>query len=82
MEHIKRALFSEQGMKTVNALFLLSLLFRNSGLILIAYTVWIAYLLYGIRTTSSGAVKAVYTAFSLFAAVMIVINAVFLVKGL
>jgi hypothetical protein len=82
MVKIKNALFSEQGMKIVNTLFLLSLLIRNSGIILIAYIVWTAYLIYGIRTTLSKTIKAVYFAFSMFAAAMIVINAVLLAKSL
>ena len=82
MEKIKNALFSERGMKIVNALFFLSLLFRNSGIIYIAYIVWIAYLTYGISTTSSKVVKTVYFAVSIFATAMIVINLVFLVRSL
>lgn len=79
---IKNALFSERGMKIVNVLFFLSLLFRNRGIILIAYTVWIAYLIYGIRTTSSKAVKTVNFVLFIFAATMIVINLVFLFRSL
>ena len=41
MVKIKNALFSERGMKIVNALFFLSLLFRNRGIIFIAYIIWI-----------------------------------------
>ena len=81
MVKIKNALFSERGMRIVNALFFLSLLFRNSGIIFIAYIVWIAYLIYGIRTTSSKAVKTVNFAFSIFATAMIVINLVFLIRS-
>ena len=82
MVKIKNALFSEQGMKIVNVLFFLSLLFRNRGVILIAYTAWIAYLIYGIRTTSSKAVKTVNSVLFIFAATMIVINLVFLFRSL
>lgn len=61
-------------MKIVNAAFLLALLFRNSGIIFVAYTLWIVYLSLGIKNTSSKAVKAINAAFILFAAVMIGIN--------
>ena len=37
MRKIKEALFSEKGMKAVNALFLLAALLRNSGIIFAAY---------------------------------------------
>ena len=44
MRKIKEALFSEKGMKAVNALFLLAALLRNSGIIFAAYIMWIVYL--------------------------------------
>ena len=37
MKKIKDILFSEKGMKIVNVLFLLSMLFYKSGLLFIAY---------------------------------------------
>lgn len=81
MEKIKNTIFSEQGMKIVNALFFLSLFFRNSGIIFISYIVWIAYLIYGIRTTSSRTVKIVYVVLFIFATAMILINLVSLVRS-
>lgn len=36
MQNIKKILFSEKGMKLVNTLFVLSLIFYKSGLIFIA----------------------------------------------
>ena len=44
MRNIKEILFSEKGMKLVNTLFILSLIFYKSGLIFIAYLAWIVYL--------------------------------------
>ena len=59
MRKIKEALFSEKGMKAVNALFLLAALLRSSGIIFAAYIMWIVYLSVGIKRTSSKAVKVI-----------------------
>ena len=74
MKQVRQWLFSDSGMKIVNAVFLLSLLFRNSGIIFVAYALWIVYLSFGIKRTSSRTVKIVNAAFILFAAVMIGVN--------
>ena len=74
MKQVGQWLFSDIGMKIVNAALLLSLLFRNSGIIFVAYALWILYLSFGIRRTSSRTLKAVNAAFILFAAVMIGVN--------
>ena len=79
---IKEALFSEKGMKAVNALFLLAALLRNSGIIFAAYIMWIVYLSVGIKRTSSKAVKVINSIFILFAALMVLVNACFLVMAL
>ena len=41
---IKEILFSESGMKVVNTLFFLAMLFNRSGFMFIAYAAWIGYL--------------------------------------
>jgi len=82
MRKIKEALFSEKGMKAVNALFLLAALLRNSGIIFAAYIMWIVYLSVGIKRTSSKAVKVINSIFILFAALMVLVNACFLVMAL
>lgn len=74
MKQVGQWLFSDKGMKIVNAAFLLALLFQNSGIIFAAYVLWIIYLSFGIKKTSSKAVKAANAAFILFAAVMIGVN--------
>ena len=81
MRKIKEALFSERGMKAVNALFLLAALLRNSGIIFAAYIMWIVYLSVGIKRTSSKAVKVINSIFILFAALMVLVNACFLVMA-
>ena len=53
MKEIKSILMSENGMKIVNALFLLSILIRNRGIIFAFYSCWIIYLAYCIRNTKS-----------------------------
>ena len=75
-------MFSEKGMKAVNALFLLAALLRNSGIIFAAYIMWIVYLSVGIKMTSSKAVKVINSIFILFAALMVLVNACFLVMAL
>ena len=82
MRKIKEALFSERGTKAVNALFLLAALLRNSGIIFAAYIMWIVYLSVGIKRTSSKAVKVINSIFILFAALMVLVNACFLVMAL
>ena len=82
MRKIKEALFSEKGMKAVNALFLLAALLRNSGIIFAAYIMWIVYLSAGIKRTSSKAVKVINSIFILLAALMVLVNACFLVMAL
>lgn len=74
MEKIKQALFSENGMKIVNALFLLSMFIRNRGIILIAYVFWIIYLVYCIKNTSSITSRIIYKIFIVFAVVMVLVN--------
>ena len=57
MKEIKSILMSENGMKIVNALFLLSILIRNRGIIFAFYSCWIIYLAYCIRNTKSKAMQ-------------------------
>ena len=82
MSTLKARIFSEDGMKAVNLLFFLSLFLRRSGLIFAAYTVWIVYLAYGLRTTSSRAMRVVNTLCLLFAVFMLAANAWLLVQAL
>ena len=80
MERMKKNLFSERGMKIINLLFFLSMLIRNRGIIFIAYTFWIIYLVYCIKDSQSAAAKVVYKIIIAFAAVMILLKVYFLVK--
>lgn len=59
MRKIKEILFSENGMKVVNTLFFLAMLFYWSGLLFVAYIVWICYLVFCIRNTESRGSKVV-----------------------
>lgn len=78
---IKRLLFSEKGMKAVNTLFFLSLLFYRSGIIFAAYAAWIIYLSFCIRNTIFKGSKTVYSLLISLAVVMICINFYFLIRG-
>ena len=77
MKKIKSILMSENGMKIVNALFLLSILIRNRGIILAFYSCWIIYLAYCIRNTKSKAMQISWAMLIAFAAVMICVNIYF-----
>lgn len=77
----KEILFSENGMKIVNALFLLSAIFYRSGLMFLAHIAWIAYLVFCIKRTESKGVRIVYSLFIGIASVMICLNLYFLLKG-
>ena len=79
---IDKYLFSEKGMTIVNILFFLSLFFRNSGVIFVAYIVWILYLMNCIKKTNSQTAKITYSVFIVFASVMIVLNLYLLVKAI
>lgn len=78
MRNIKEILFSEKGMKFVNTLFILSLIFYKSGLIFIAYLAWIVYLSFCIIQTKSKGSKIIYCIFIDIAIIMICINLYFL----
>lgn len=78
---MKETLFSENGMKIVNALFLLSAIFYPSRLVIIVHIAWIAYLVFGIKRTESKGVRIVYSLFIGIASVMICLNLYFLLKG-
>ena len=82
MGRIKKAFFSEKGMKIVNFLFLLALLIPNQGLILIACAVWIVYLAYCVKSAPSRPAQLVYKALIVFAAVMICLNFYFMVSSM
>ena len=77
MKEIKSILMSENGMKSVNALFLLSILIRNRGIIFAFYSCWIIYLAYCIRNTKSKAMQISWAVLIAFAAVMICVNIYF-----
>jgi hypothetical protein len=79
---LKALLTSDEGMKMVNLLFLLSALSRNRGIIFIAYIIWIVYLVYCIKRTSSKSGRIIYGILIAFAAVMIAFNLYFLVVKL
>ncbi|HJB07483.1 MAG TPA: hypothetical protein H9716_06395 [Candidatus Enterocloster faecavium] len=81
MKKIKDILFSEKGMKIVNTLFVLSMIFYRSGLLFIAYIAWIAYLAFCIKQANTNGSKIIYSSFIGIAAVMICLNLYFLLCG-
>ena len=81
MKKIKNLLFSEKGMRMVNVLFFLSAFFHRSGLLFIAYVVWIIYLLFCVKQTESKGSKVVYSVFIGIAVIMICVNLYFLIRS-
>ena len=77
MKKIKNLLFSEKGMRMVNVLFFLSAFFYRSGLLFIAYVVWIIYLLFCVKQTEAKGSKVVYSVFIGIAVIMICVNLYF-----
>ena len=80
MKNVRKNLFSEKGMTAVNALSLLSLLLRDSGIIFIAYLVWIAYLALGIKNTSSKGIRIINSVLIAFAMLMVLVNLYLLLR--
>ena len=81
MRKIKEVIFSENGMKAVNVLFFLAMFFYRSGLLFVAYIVWICYLVFCIRNTESRGSKVVYSVFVGLAVAMIGMNLHGLIRG-
>lgn len=81
MKKIKKILWSENGMKVVNALFFLALLLPGSGVLFAAYLLWIVYLLFCIKNSESKTGKLVYGAFIAVATVMMGLNLYFGGRG-
>ena len=81
MRKIKEVIFSENGMKAVNVLFFLAMFFYRSGLLFVAYIVWICYLVFCIRNTESRGSKVVYSVFVGLAVAMIGMNLYGLIRG-
>ena len=79
-DKLKSVFNSGKAMSVVNLLFLLSLLIPNRGIIFIACTAWIGYLVYSIRNTSSIVVKAANGVFIALAVLMIAVNLYFLLE--
>lgn len=74
IEKFRNQLFSENGMKIINVLFFLSFIFTNPFLIIGTFVVWIAFLIYSIRKTSSSVMRVVYSLLGIFAVVIVVMN--------
>lgn len=77
-EKIKTFLTSEKTMRAVNLLFLLSMLIPGAGIIYLAYLLWIAYLVYFIRRTSSRVIKIWNSILIILASGMILVNLYFM----
>ncbi len=74
MKKLKEFLLSENGMKSVNILFLLSFVFQNEYITLVASLLWLLFLYYSTSHTESKTVKIVYTIFCAAALMFIVFS--------
>ena len=74
MEKIKHYLRSDRGMQFVNVLFLLATIIRHRMIIIVACCVWMVYLRYCIRQSSSTVVRLFFKGFMVFACVVILMN--------
>lgn len=74
---MEKQLFSEDGMKVVNVLFILLYLVRNPLFTICAYTVWFVYLVYSVRHTKSKGMKIFYSVLSMLAMVTVLLNVYF-----
>lgn len=71
------AIYSDKGMKIINLVFLFSFLIRNGIFTVIAYLLWLIYLLFGISLNKSRAIKIFLSILSLYAAFVISANIYF-----
>lgn len=74
LEKLKKKLFSEDGMKIVNILFILLYLIRNPLFTICAYTAWFVFLVYSVRNTKSKGMKIFYSVVSVFAVISVLLN--------
>lgn len=81
MQKLKAILFSENGMRIINGLFFLSCIFRRSGFSIIAHGLWLVYLIFCIKSTPSKTSRIIYSVLIGIAAIFILLNAYFLLKG-
>ena len=81
MDKLKKIIFSENGMKLVNLMFLLSMLVRNVGFIFVAYIFWIICLVFCIKRTPAQSGKMIYKGFIGFALIMILLNFYFMLRA-
>lgn len=76
LKKFKDLMASEKGMSIVNVVFILSILIRNRGIIMVAFALWMVYLGYCWKRTQRRSMKIISGVFFVFAAVMLVLNLV------
>lgn len=73
-------IYSDNGMKIINLVFLFSFLIRNGIFSITACSLWLIYLLFGIKLNKSRAMKIFLSMLSLYAIVIIAANIYFLLR--
>ena len=74
MKKLEETFFSEKGMRIVNALFCISVIFRKGIITFLACLAWAAYLFFCRKHAASKGSKIVYTVFLGIALVLICVN--------
>ena len=74
MRKLKETLFSPNGMRIVNALFMLSLMFPGIGLSLLADLAWAAYLLFCVKFSQTKVSRIIYCVFLAIAVILSGVN--------
>ena len=74
MQKLKETFFSERGMSIVNALFVLSVIFRWGVIAFLANLVWAVYLFFCRKHAVSKGSKIVNTVFFGFAVILACVN--------
>lgn len=78
----KEKLYSDKTMKYVNGLLCLVIIFNIPLGTVIAYSLWLAYLLCGLTVRKEKSLRIAYVIMALFALAVIVLNLVSLGKAL
>lgn len=79
---LKAMLFSDNGMKIVNALFFITAFIGGSVLTILTYTIWMVFLAYSVKHTESKVMRAFYLLLAFCAVAVVVWQAAWLFVGL
>ena len=81
-KNLKAMLFSENGMKIVNTLFLITAFCGGGVLTILTHSLWLFFLAGSVKRTESKAMRAFYVLLAFFAVAVVVWQLAWLVMGL